>query len=55
MNDEADRVDEIERELANLADEMSGLIESGPVEEREALHDYAVSLVRDHLPVMPVR
>jgi hypothetical protein len=52
MNDEVDTVEEIERSLANLADEMSGLIESGPVEDREALHDYAVSLVRDRLPVV---
>jgi hypothetical protein len=52
MKDQTDTVEEIERELANLAGEMSGLIESGPVEEREALHDYAVSLVRDRLPVV---
>lgn len=52
MKDETDTVEEIERALAVLADEMSGLIESGPIDEREALHDYAVSLVRDSLPVV---
>jgi hypothetical protein len=52
VNDETDTVDGIESALVNLADEMSELIEAGPVDDRVALHDYAVSLVRDRLPVM---
>ena len=52
VNDEADTVDGIESALVSLADEMSELIEAGPVDDRVALHDYAVSLVRDRLPVM---
>jgi hypothetical protein len=52
VNDEVDTVDGIESALASLADEMSVLIEAGPVDDRIALHDYAVSLVRDQLPVM---
>jgi hypothetical protein len=34
----------------DLADEMGELIERAPPAEREALHDYAVSLVREKLP-----
>ena len=52
VNNEADTVDGIESALVSLADEMSELIEAGPVDDRVALHDYAVSLVRDRLPVM---
>ena len=52
VNDEADTVDGIESALVSLADEMGELIEAGPVDDRVALHDYAVSLVRDRLPVM---
>jgi hypothetical protein len=40
----------IERRLEALADEMGQLIECGRVGDREALHDYAVSLLRDRLP-----
>lgn len=52
VKDEVDTVDGIEGALVSLADEMSVLIEAGPVDDRIALHDYAVSLVRDRLPVM---
>ena len=48
----ASDVGRIERELEDLADRISALIEGGPEEEREALHDYAVSLVRERLPVI---
>ncbi len=51
---EDNSLDEIESRLIELADEMSEVIEGGPVVEREALHDYAVSLVRDRLPVAAV-
>lgn len=40
-----------ERRLEQLADEMAGVIEASPAYDRESLHDYAVSLVRDRLPV----
>lgn len=43
-------VAEVERRLEDLADEVGELIERAPVAEREALHDYAVSLVREKLP-----
>ena len=49
--DQAPSIEIIEAELVALADEMSAVIEGGPAAEREALHDYAVSLVRDRLPV----
>jgi len=43
-------VAEVEQGLVDLADEMGELIERAPAAEREALHDYAVSLVREKLP-----
>ena len=43
-------VDEVERGLAEYADAIGDLIERAPANEREALHDYAVSLVREKLP-----
>jgi hypothetical protein len=49
--DQALSIEIVEARLVGLADEMSAVIEGGPVAEREALHDYAVSLVRDRLPV----
>ena len=45
-------VAEIEGRIEDLADEIGLLIASGPKAEREALHDYAVSLVREKLPVI---
>jgi len=42
---------ELERRLERLADDMSATIAEAAAEEREALHDYAVSLVRERLPV----
>lgn len=50
-NDEAAEVAAIESRLEELADEISRSIEGGPVADREALHDFAVSLVRERLPV----
>jgi len=41
----------LERRLELLADDMSAVVGEAPAEEREALHDYAVSLVRERLPV----
>ena len=43
-------VAEVEQRLAELADDIGELIERAPVADREALHDYAVSLVREKLP-----
>ena len=43
-------VAEVEERLAELADDIGELIERAPVADREALHDYAVSLVREKLP-----
>lgn len=43
-------VAQIERGLESLADEIGRLLDTAPSAEREALHDYAVSLVRDKLP-----
>jgi hypothetical protein len=37
----------IERRLEALADEIGRIIEDGPREEREALRDYAVCLIRN--------
>ena len=48
----ATTVAEIEGRIEDLADEIGRLIVSGPAAEREALHDYAVSLVREKLPVI---
>lgn len=42
---------EVDRRLEALADEIAETIGGCPPEEREALHDYAVSLVRERLPV----
>jgi len=42
----------IEERIEDLADEIGRLIVSGPPADREALHDYAVSLVREKLPVV---
>lgn len=41
----------VEQGLVDLAEEMAELIERAPAAERESLHDYAVSLVREKLPV----
>jgi len=49
--EEAPTIEQLESRLVGLADEISDVIASGPVAEREALHDYAVSLVRERLPV----
>ena len=40
-----------EQELENLADRIAQVIQASPAADREALHDYAVSLVRERLPV----
>ena len=40
-----------ERELEALADRIAEVIHASPAADREALHDYAVSLVRERLPV----
>jgi hypothetical protein len=48
-------VADIESGLEDLADEIGRLIEDAPSEEREALHDYAVSLVREKLPAVEQR
>ena len=45
-------VAEIEGRIEDLAEEIGRLIVGGPVADREALHDYAVSLVREKLPVV---
>ena len=50
--DTATPVADIERRIEDLAAEIGHLIVSGPAAEREALHDYAVSLVREKLPVV---
>ena len=49
-----DRVEEttaLEHRLEQLADDMWAVVTEAPAEDREALHDYAVSLVRERLPV----
>ena len=40
-----------ERRLADLAAEMGRVVETAPNAEREALREYAVSLVRDNVPI----
>ena len=40
-----------EQELEYLADRIAEVIQASPGADREALHDYAVSLVRERLPV----
>ena len=45
------RVSAIEHELEELADRIASTIDSSPAADRESLHDYAVSLVRERLPV----
>ena len=42
---------EIEARLEALADEIASVVGDGASDDREALHDYAVSLVRDRMPV----
>jgi hypothetical protein len=49
--DDSEALAQLEARLIELADEMGEVIEGGPSSEREALHDYAVSLVRERLPV----
>jgi len=44
----------VERRLEGLAEEMGRAIEAAPQADREALHDYAVSLVRDRLPTAQI-
>jgi hypothetical protein len=41
----------LEDELVRLTDAVGAVIERAPFAEREALHDYAVSLVRERLPI----
>jgi hypothetical protein len=41
-----------EARLEALADEIGIVLASSPASEREALHDYAVSLVRERLPAV---
>lgn len=41
----------VEERLEALADDVAAVIEEAVPEDREALHDYAVSLVRERLPV----
>jgi len=48
----ATSVAEIEGRIEELAEQIGHLIVSSPAAEREALHDYAVSLVREKLPVV---
>lgn len=48
----ATSVAEIEGRIEELAEEIGRLIVGSPAAEREALHDYAVSLVREKLPVV---
>lgn len=48
---EEEATTEAETELESLADEMATRIDASPAADREALHDYAVSLVRERLPV----
>ena len=40
-----------ERRLEELAEEIGRVIVAHPAADREALHDYAVSLVRERLPL----
>jgi hypothetical protein len=42
---------DVEARLEELAEEIAVVLESCPADEREAWHDYAVSLVRERLPV----
>lgn len=52
VEETATSVAEIEGRIEELADEIGRLIVGGPAADREALHDYAVSLVREKLPVV---
>jgi hypothetical protein len=45
-------VDAAEARLEVLADEIGAVLAASPAAEREALHDYAVSLVRERLPAV---
>jgi len=42
-----------ERRLSRLAENMAEVIAQSPSVDRAALHDYALSLVRDFFPVSP--
>ncbi len=42
-----------ERRLSQLAENMAEIIAQSPSVDRAALHDYALSLVRDFFPVSP--
>jgi hypothetical protein len=48
-------VAEIERGIEDLVGEIGRLLASAPGVERESLHDYAVSLVREKLPAVEPR
>ena len=52
QEDAAASVAEIEKRIEDLTEEIGRLIVSGPAADREALHDYAVGLVREKLPVI---
>ncbi len=43
---------EVEAELEGLAADIAARIDASPAADRGALHDYAVSLVRERLPVV---
>lgn len=49
-DEEALATDAAERRLEELAEEIEQVILGCPANERDALHGYAVSLVRDRLP-----
>jgi hypothetical protein len=51
QDDAAKGIAEIERRIEDLAEQIGCLIATGPAADREALHDYAVSLVREKLPL----
>lgn len=50
----ASETDAAERQLQALAEEMDRVIHACEATERDALHGYAVSLVRDRLPTVDV-
>jgi hypothetical protein len=52
VEETATSVAEIEGRIEELAEEIGRLIVCGPAADREALHDYAVSLVREKLPAV---
>ncbi len=51
--EEEQEEESVEQRLEELADEISRVIEACPVREKDALHDYAVSLVRERAPARP--